>query len=677
MTSLGPNGAWTNFVKALRKHDHHVIQGWKEDVDSLLVFAGLFSAVVTAFNIEAYKLLQEDPDEKTASLLTQISAQLDNNNDSARRALPVATFSPDARAVRINILWFSSLVLSLFSASVGILMKQWLREYTRYAANSPRENARIRQLRHDGLARWKVPLIIALLPFLLQVAMALFFAGLLDLLWSLHQTVASIITVLVVGALSFLMYTTVTPTFSGDCPYKSQQALALYLLVQGLARILSLLASQVYAALGWDRPQFPLILNPSLFRRWRRRVAGWLVQMKHQRHFTSWREREMAIIHDSAVSLDHRVLVQADATFREDDFLWETIGSCLRDTECAVALGSLNEIVTHRADLVVDGAPFWRHRDTGDGGVNMLLHLVLDVLLRMDQADHGNMEKTLSLADSLCWAIPFEKEQMETAILYQRLFDALARLLATGESVRVSAFGLMQKMWARSSAPVRPRVVQELISFARRAKQSGDFHVFHTACEMVLAFSTTPTFPAHAFDSIRNELAHLFSDLESYLAAQDALGSDVLGSGQSASIFLALAELDAREPALVRGAKLRRLVDEVRGCGAQQAESRSWRQHLAHARQLREYRELHPHASMTRRRNATMYRATVLDFSCPATPTSPGTRSEPPELSAVQSSTIHEDAPEMSSVRIESTSAGSSVLRRLDLDIQSIRSRTM
>ncbi|KAI0773248.1 hypothetical protein BD413DRAFT_540348 [Trametes elegans] len=458
VASSGPNWAWSKCVKALREHDHHVVQGWKEDVDSLLVFAGLFSAVVTAFNIESYKLLQEDPDERTASLLARISAQLEANYTTKTDTLliPASDLHVDARSVRINTLWFSSLVLSLVSASIGILTKQWLREYTRNAASSPRENARIRQLRQEGLTRWKIPLTIALLPFLLQVAMALFFAGLLDLLWSLHRSVASVITVLVAASLSFLIFTTLMPTFSDDCPYKSPQALGAYLVMQGLAHIASVVALKVYRGLGWDRPTWPLVIDPLLFRRGRRRLAAWLLNLVHRRYFASWREREMAIVHDTADRLDHRVLADADATFMEDDFLWRTISFCLNDTECPAALHCLHEILAHRADRVIDGVPFWRHRESVDGGMNMLLHLVLDILPRIDSADSTGIEKALSVADNLCRAIPFETEHWDTIVLYQRLFDELAKLLTRALSVKMCAFGVMRKMWARSNAPVRP-----------------------------------------------------------------------------------------------------------------------------------------------------------------------------------------------------------------------------
>ncbi|KAI0642310.1 hypothetical protein C8Q79DRAFT_929293 [Trametes meyenii] len=610
LASTGPNGAWSNCVKALREHDQHIIQGWKEDVDSLLVFtckAGLFSAAVTAFNIESYKLLQEDPDEKTADILGKIYAQLATGNAGYTLKPPSDNdvFRPDAR-----------LVVSLVSASIGILTKQWLREYTRSAASSPRENARIRQLRHEGFTAWKIPLTIALLPVLLQIALALFFAGLLDLLWSLNTSVAGVITVIVTLSLSFLVITTVMPTFRGDCPYKSPQALGVYLLVQGMTRILSLFAFKVYTWLGWGRPKWPLVIDPALFSHGRRVIATWLLSLIHRRFFTNWREREMAIVHDSAARLDQRVLADADATFMEDDFLCRTISFCLNDTECRAAVECLHEIIAHRADLILEGVPHWRHREAVDSGVNLLLHLILDALPRMDRGDHPGIAKMLGFADSICRVIPFETGHYDTVTLYQRLFDVLASFLTYEQPVKICSFGVMQRMWARSNAYVRPVVIQRLILFARSARQANEPATFHVACEMALAFSTTGTFPAMALDSVKNELRHLLADLETYLTVPHPSGVDAPGSGQTASILLALEALDERDPSLISSPTLRGFLNSVkaRGSGSVETENVSsfWRKRLEYTRQLREYRERHPMATIGRRRTATANKANTL-----------------------------------------------------------------
>ncbi|KAI0323690.1 hypothetical protein GY45DRAFT_1212321, partial [Cubamyces sp. BRFM 1775] len=50
-------GELDDAVKTL--HDSSM-ERWKSELDTLLVYAGLFSAVLTAFNVESYRLLQPD-----------------------------------------------------------------------------------------------------------------------------------------------------------------------------------------------------------------------------------------------------------------------------------------------------------------------------------------------------------------------------------------------------------------------------------------------------------------------------------------------------------------------------------------------------------------------------------------------------------------------------------------
>lgn len=162
-------------------------------------------------------------------------------------------------------------------------------------------------------------------------------------------------------------------------------------------------------------------------------------------------------------------------------------------------------------------------------------------------------------------------------------------------------------------------VIQRIISFARIAKQGCDYNAFHVACEMTLAFSTAATFPRLDFDSIKNELRLMLADLETYFTTPET-GTSALGSGQIASILLALEELNEIDPGLIVSTKLRELLDsvKVRNEGPARVDpeivSSFWRGRLENARLLREYRERHPQATMGRRRNTTAPRPNVLDI---------------------------------------------------------------
>ncbi|EMD36094.1 hypothetical protein CERSUDRAFT_52748, partial [Gelatoporia subvermispora B] len=125
---------WAKCAEKLRALDDAMVKAWKEEIDTLLVFAGLFSAVVTAFGVEVYSALQPDPGvDLTNQILVQISSQLGSlslNSSSIHSvqppfATPSTITSPSARIVRINALWFLALVLSLAAASISIIVKQW------------------------------------------------------------------------------------------------------------------------------------------------------------------------------------------------------------------------------------------------------------------------------------------------------------------------------------------------------------------------------------------------------------------------------------------------------------------------------------------------------------------------------------------------------------------------
>ncbi|KAK0477796.1 hypothetical protein IW261DRAFT_1312531, partial [Armillaria novae-zelandiae] len=188
-----------------QKYDEGVCKDWKEEIDTLLVFAGPFSAVATAFLIDSYKWLL--------------------NTDSN------AMFLPTQVQKRINAYWFSCLLLALSSAFIGIQCKQWLREYIRDVGCSSKDAL-------YGLLTWKVEWIISTIPLLLQVALVLFFIGVLELLWLLDKTVAVPFTIIVAFMVLFLSFTTLAPSIQycyvigrrslaplpPQCPYKSLQA---------------------------------------------------------------------------------------------------------------------------------------------------------------------------------------------------------------------------------------------------------------------------------------------------------------------------------------------------------------------------------------------------------------------------------------------------------------------
>ncbi|KAL1936832.1 hypothetical protein VTO73DRAFT_7138, partial [Trametes versicolor] len=218
----------------VQTYSDEMIKRWKEEIDTYLVFAGLFSAVLTTFNVQSYLLLQPAAPDPSIAVLQQISSQLasfsiqhpfvNSTQPSSTTRTNANTPPPVLRwAVWLNALWFSGLILSLSSASVGIMVKQWLNEYSSGVSGTSRPVARVRQYRLNNLRTWRVEDIIGFIPILLQLALALFLSGMLILLWTLHETVAAIASTLVGLLAVFTVATTILPLINHECSYLTPQ----------------------------------------------------------------------------------------------------------------------------------------------------------------------------------------------------------------------------------------------------------------------------------------------------------------------------------------------------------------------------------------------------------------------------------------------------------------------
>ncbi|TBU22726.1 hypothetical protein BD311DRAFT_869248 [Dichomitus squalens] len=235
-------------AQIVKTYSDEMVKRWNEEIDNLLVYAGLFSSILTAFNVQSYLLLQPATPDPTLAVLQQISLQLNSFSVNPPGTLvnsthPVTAFAPvpmapvETWAVWLNSLWFSALICSLSSASVGILVKQWLHEYEAGISGDSSEFARLRQYRLNRLEKWHLAEIVAVLPVLLQISLFLFFAGLLILLWHYHSTVAIVASVLVGVVTFFVVATTVMPTIWYDCCYLSPPTYAMYPIVQHVKSI--------------------------------------------------------------------------------------------------------------------------------------------------------------------------------------------------------------------------------------------------------------------------------------------------------------------------------------------------------------------------------------------------------------------------------------------------------
>ena len=213
--------------------------------------AGLFSAVVTAFAIQYYITIQPaSPDfntvilqehtqllARTTTILERISSQLDalpsSSHDSASAltqsrvgpAYVPLSAAPPSPPAWIAALWFVALVFSLAAASIALAVNQWLNFHAEQAGlRSAPEKLWTWRLRREALNKWKVELIVSVLPLLLQVALVLFLLGIVGYLGQLGIAVMAPNAVFVGMLLLFLVATSVIPAVVEYSPYKSPQA---------------------------------------------------------------------------------------------------------------------------------------------------------------------------------------------------------------------------------------------------------------------------------------------------------------------------------------------------------------------------------------------------------------------------------------------------------------------
>ncbi|KAK7013319.1 hypothetical protein R3P38DRAFT_3207468 [Favolaschia claudopus] len=226
---------WSVYVSEAEKYDKALVDSWKSDMDGLLIFAGLFSAILTAFLIESYKTLTPDSGDDMKSLLTQISTQLSGIANGSSVSLPVAeSFVPPTWSLVCNLLWFISLGLSLSCALIATLVEQWARDfkYKTEMRSAPVIRARIYSYLYSGLKRFNMHAVVEIIPFLLHASLILFFTGLVAFLVPVNKAV--MISVIILLGIMVIAYTTLTvfPLFSCQSPYQTPLSTGLWRAIQ-------------------------------------------------------------------------------------------------------------------------------------------------------------------------------------------------------------------------------------------------------------------------------------------------------------------------------------------------------------------------------------------------------------------------------------------------------------
>jgi hypothetical protein len=193
---------------------------------SHVVQAGLFSAILSTFLSGSIQSLLPNPSDTTniylANIQTSLQAIAAGSPSPSLIPPPDISFRPSATAIAQNLLWCSSLLLSISAAFGCLLAKQWSFSYTSGLSSvGLGTKNRLRQHRLDGVYKWKMPEIITLLPLLLHLSLLLFVVGLQLFLRELQTAIASVVLVVSCSMAAFYILTTCLSAMFSDCPYKT------------------------------------------------------------------------------------------------------------------------------------------------------------------------------------------------------------------------------------------------------------------------------------------------------------------------------------------------------------------------------------------------------------------------------------------------------------------------
>ncbi|KAG8915727.1 hypothetical protein FRC00_000823 [Tulasnella sp. 408] len=208
--------------------DEDMVKGLKEQLDGMLIFAGLFAGVNTAFLALTLPLLSADPSDDISALLAQNNAILvqmaTGRNDSipANSRLPSAEFSPSHDIFAVNALFSLSLAFAIISSFLAVLGRQWLVYYRKKSGGGP-DRQRWEQLkRFLGAARWQLePILDDVLPSLLQIGLIIFCASLILYLRHLSPAISLIVGIPMYVGLAIFVGSALCTLWDKFCPFQS------------------------------------------------------------------------------------------------------------------------------------------------------------------------------------------------------------------------------------------------------------------------------------------------------------------------------------------------------------------------------------------------------------------------------------------------------------------------
>ncbi|KAG9043498.1 hypothetical protein FS837_009477 [Tulasnella sp. UAMH 9824] len=227
---------WKRYDRLADTHDKTLTSNLNGNLDVLLIFAALFSAIDTAFISITMPGLSPSPSDETNTLLRLLVMRADNNTLTSADLSP--PFSPNSTSIIVNCLLYASLSCSLLAAVGAMMAKEWLQSFNRSGQTGPLEDqGKLRQRKFNGVEQWHLETVIKFLPNLLLLSVILFFAGIGLFLFPINTAVAG--TVITFAGLGMILsgIAIVAGAISPLCPYQSAASNAVRRIFNVLLRL--------------------------------------------------------------------------------------------------------------------------------------------------------------------------------------------------------------------------------------------------------------------------------------------------------------------------------------------------------------------------------------------------------------------------------------------------------
>lgn len=182
---------WETYKKVSTEYDDDFLARANDDMGIILTFAGLFSAVNSAFIVG----MQPNPGDTTNALLLHLILITAGGPNAVQDVSSLSSSTNFSSAtVWMQALGYASLASSVLAAFGAVLGKQWLNSYKASRRHGSLEERCIeRQIKLDGIECFHLRTILQAFLILLQISLLLFGLSLSANMWTEQTTISSVI----------------------------------------------------------------------------------------------------------------------------------------------------------------------------------------------------------------------------------------------------------------------------------------------------------------------------------------------------------------------------------------------------------------------------------------------------------------------------------------------------